>query len=108
MIGEHGVRCACRRMVIEISGICMRETDNSGSFEFLLAELDRALNSIDAAITSQRGRDTFTRSVRSARQVYDDVVRLVRNVPLDPASHQTLDNKLAALRIRLQAAGETV
>lgn len=60
--------------------------------------LDRTISAVD----TQAARH----DIRSARQAYDTAVQLLTQVRLSSEDQQQLEQEMAALRARLQAAGE--
>ena len=49
---------------------------------------------------------TARRNHENARRAYETVVRLLRNLAPNPEQRQILDEKLSALKTRLQAVGQ--
>jgi hypothetical protein len=78
---------------------------NQGIIEFLLIDLDVALTFMDVAKTTEF-RGTAERNHKNARNAYDTVVEKLREVTPTAAQQALLDEKLAALRTRLEAVGQ--
>ncbi len=50
--------------------------------------------------------ETKLRNYENARHAYDTVVRLLRNLNPTPERREVLDERLSALKARLQAVGQ--
>ena len=75
--------------------------------EFIMADLDLAFTFLDIASTSQVA-DTACRNQENARTAYDMILRfLPRSIDaLTGAERQSVQDKLADLKSRLQELGE--
>jgi hypothetical protein len=78
---------------------------NAVGVEFLLTDLETALTFMDVAATSEV-EETTRRNHENARRAYDTVVRLLRNLHPTEAEQRELDERLSALKARLQAVGQ--
>ena len=64
-----------------------------------------AMTFMDVAATTGVEK-TARRNHENARRAYDTIVRLLRNLGLTAEQRQILDEKLSALKTRLQAVGQ--
>ena len=74
---------------------------------FLLIELDTARTFLDLADTTTIG-ETARSNYWNELDVYDTIMRLLQRVTLDHEQSQTIEEKLAKLRARLNGAGYQV
>jgi hypothetical protein len=80
------------------------KASNQGIIEFLLTDLDVALTFMDVADTTEF-RATADRNHQNARNAYDTVIAKLREVTPNPTQKAMLDEKIAALRSRLEGVG---
>ena len=78
---------------------------NASAADFLFIDLGVALTFMDVAATT-RVEETMRRNHENARRAYDTVVRLLRNLDPTAEQRQMLDERLSALKARLQAVGQ--
>lgn len=77
---------------------------NRADVRFLLAEIETGLNFLAIADTTPPN-DGRERYLKTAREAYCIVQRLLTRVNFGPGEKLLFDSKLAELRIRLLAAG---
>ena len=73
--------------------------------DFLLTDLEVGMTFMDVADASHIG-ETKHRNYNNARNAYDAVLRLSRKLTPSLSEKQTIDAKLAILKMRLQAVGQ--
>jgi hypothetical protein len=73
--------------------------------DFLITDLDTAMVFLDVAETTQIP-EVAERNRGNARRAYDIVADLLSRVKIDEAERETINTKLAALRKRLEGAGQ--
>ena len=88
----HGIRCI------------LRDSNRIG-VQFLFTDLDVALTFLNIASTSGN-LEIMQRNWRKAREAHDAVLHLLQRLTPTEEELQSINEKLAALRSRLQAGGE--
>ena len=83
----------------------LAEAANAAHIEFLLRDLDVAMTLIYVA-TTNRIEETAQRNRQNARDAYDLVVGQLSKVKLNASQQHSLDEKLAILKMRLNAVGQ--
>ncbi len=83
----------------------MKPSAQNKGFEFLLIDIDAALTFMDVAETTNSD-ETRQRNFKNARHAYDTVLQLMHTAGLNAAQKKEVQERLAALRTRLEAAGE--
>lgn len=78
---------------------------NDSGADFLRTDLETALTYVNIARTSTNPQ-TVERNYRHAREAYDLVSRLLPQIKSAAPQRQTIEQKLAQLRARLEAAGQ--
>ena len=73
--------------------------------EYLISDMDLALTFLQIAATSS-DRETRERNRKNARKAYETVLHFLPRLDPTAEERQTIEEKLAALRTRLQALGE--
>ena len=91
------------RNTIRVEGSTGRSS-NPG-VNFLLVDLDTALTFMDVAHSTHLP-ETATRNHDNARRAYETVRRLLPRVGADAVQQQTIREKLAYLRTRLETVGQ--
>jgi hypothetical protein len=81
------------------------EAVNTISIEFLLNDLDLAMTLLDVASTTIVD-ETAKRNHQNAHKAYDVVVCHLSKVKLNASQEHELDEKLAALKARLESVGQ--
>jgi hypothetical protein len=82
----------------------LRGTNRLG-VQFLLIDLGLALTFLNIASTSGN-LETAQRNWRNARKAHDAVLHLLPRLTTTNEEFQLIDEKLSALRLRLEAFGE--
>jgi hypothetical protein len=90
-------------MVVAMSDSPFDNSNRIGA-EFLITDLDIALTFLDVAQTSTN-QETIRRNREHARRAYDTVVHLMSKIEVDHPERQKIHERLAKLRVRLQAVG---
>jgi ABC-type sugar transport system ATPase subunit len=78
---------------------------NEAGIEMVLSDLDLAETLLDRANVLQDA-DTIRRNRKNARHAYDTVQNLIVNLTPNSGQKKQLANKMAVLRMRLEATGE--
>ena len=73
--------------------------------EFLLTDIDVGLTFMDLSETTSIP-ETVTSNHQNARKAYETVLHFLSKLNLTPSDRQTVENKLAVLKARLEAAGQ--
>lgn len=84
----------------------LRTDLNATGVELLLTDLDAALTFLDVAEVTGI-EETARRNHHNARRAYDTVLHLLQNLRPTAEQQQLIDQKLAVLRARLEAVGQT-
>ena len=79
---------------------------NQNGVTFVLTDLDVGLTFMDVADTTHNAQ-TARRNDSNARTAYDTVVRLLEKLSPSDAERRVIEAKLAILKNRLQAVGQT-
>jgi hypothetical protein len=82
----------------------LRDSNRIG-IQFLFTDLDVALTFLTVASTS-RNLEITQRNWRKAREAHDAVLHLLQRLTPTEEELQFINEKLSALRLRLQAVGE--
>lgn len=85
---------------------CVLRDSNRIGVQFLLTDLDLALTFLTVASTS-RNLEITHRNWRNARKAHDAILHLLPRLTTTDGELQSIDEKLSALRFRLEAVGET-
>ena len=78
---------------------------NRASVDFLFTDCDLAMTFLDVAGTTAIP-ETAQRNRQNARKAYNAILRAIPKLVLSAAERQSIENKLSALRTRLETAGE--
>ena len=73
--------------------------------EFLIVDLELAFRLMDLA-QILKDREIARHIQQSARELYDTVLRLFREVPLNQAESESVEEKLKLLKKRLEGVGQ--
>jgi hypothetical protein len=82
----------------------LRDSNRIG-VQFLFTDLDVGLTFLAVAATSG-SLETTSRNWKNARKAHDAVLHLLQGLTPTEEELQSINEKLAALRLRLQAVGE--
>jgi hypothetical protein len=84
---------------------CILRDSNRIGVKFLLTDLDLALTFLTIASTSGN-LETTLQNWRNARKAHDAVLHLLPRLTPTNEELQSINDKLSALRLRLDAVGE--
>jgi hypothetical protein len=85
----------------------LREDLNRNSYQLLRVDIDAALTFARIAAAAEAGSEKRTRNKSNARNAYDSIQHLRKNVPMTEQQERELEVRVAELRGALKILGDS-